>query len=209
MPDDLDSILEQATTVIPTYEDLTRGNYLAKIPVLRNNRGAPVIRNLSIEGKTDHGEAMREVLTFDNIDAKVRAAFEAGDFRFNLANGFHGDGFRNLDEGTQSFLKTWEMEYLPKYREFRQQLDEHDEIKNYRHVMVGALGGVAAGAVVGIGIDALACMTDTRGVYVEISARSLPAIFEAYGIARPFLKRPLELIAYRRGRTQAKTIYPD
>ena len=100
----LDSILENTTTVVPNYGALTKGSYLANIPIIKNNRGIPVLRNLSLEGQTDHGEALRNVLTFDTIDDKVRKALESGEFSFNTANGFHGRGFESLDVHTKAFL---------------------------------------------------------------------------------------------------------
>ena len=204
MKEDLENILINTTTVIGNYETLTRGNYLANIPIIRSNRSAPLVRNFSLEGKTDHGEALRNVLTYESIDSKVREAFKNGEFRFNLANGFHGYGFESLDQHTQNFLKKWEAKYLPKYREYRQSLDEHDEIKNYRHVMLGALKGVTAGAVVGAGVDGLSVWAGSDNVYWEIGARSLPAILEAEEIARPFLKKPREWLAYKRGKSDKK-----
>ena len=200
----LDTILENTTTIIPDYEILTKGNWLADIPIIRNNRGAPVIRNISIEGQTDHGEALRNVLTYETIDGKVREAFNQGEFRFNLANGFHGNGFESLDPATKSFLKRWEAGYLPEYREYRQHLDQHKEIKNYRHVMLGALKGVAAGAAVGIGLDGLSSWTGSDKVYWEIGARAFPALLEAEEIARPFFARLKEWTAYKSGKSDKK-----
>ena len=55
----LDSILENTTSIIPSYEILTKGNWLAEIPIIQNNRSAPGIRNISLEGQTDHGRATR------------------------------------------------------------------------------------------------------------------------------------------------------
>ena len=204
MTDDLDSILGNTTTVIGSYDRLTRGNYVASIPIVKNNRGAPVIRNLSLEGQTDHGEALRNVLTFDTIDGKIRKALESGEFRFNIANGFHGHGFELLDEHTKGFLKKWEADYLPKYKEYREHLDQHDEIKNYRNVMLGALKGVAAGAAVGVGLDGLSSWTGSDNVYWEIGARSLPALLEAEEIARPFFARLKEWTAYKSGKSDKK-----
>ncbi len=200
----LDFILENTTTIIPNYDALTRGDYLANIPIIKNNRGAPLLRSLSLEGQTDHGEALRNVLTYETIDSKVKQAFSKGGFRFNLANGFHGSGFESLDEHTKSFLKKWELVYLPTYREFRQHLDQHDEIKNYRHVMLGALRGVTGGAAVGVGVDGLSCLLDSHGIYWEIGARALPALLEAEEIARPFFKRLKGWVAYKRGKSDKK-----
>ena len=61
----LDSILENTTSIIPSYEILTKGNWLAEIPIIQNNRSAPGLSNISLEGQTDHGEALRNVLTYD------------------------------------------------------------------------------------------------------------------------------------------------
>ena len=200
----LESILDNTTTIIPDYIVLNKGSYLANIPIIRDNRGAPVIRNLSLEGQTDHGEALRNVLTYETIDSKVRSAFEQGDFRFNLANGFHGNGFGSLDEHTKAFLKRWESGYLQAYKQYRHNLDAHDEIKNYRHVMLGALKGVSAGAVVGASLDGASCLLDSHGIYWEIGARSLPAILEAEEIARPFFERLKEWTAYKSGKSDKK-----
>ena len=200
----LDSILENTTSIIPSYEILTKGNWLAEIPIIQNNRSAPGIRNISLEGQTDHGEALRNVLTYDAIDDKVREAFKQGEFRFNIANGFHGNGFESLDKPTKIFLKRWETGYLPTYREYRHNLDQHDEIKNYRHVMVGALRGVTFGAFAGAGIDGLSCLLDSHGVYWEIGARALPAILEAEEIARPFARRGREWTKYMIGKSVQK-----
>lgn len=204
MTKDLDHILKNTTTVITDYNTLTRGKWLANIPVIRNNRGAPVIRNISLEGQTDHGEALRSVLTYETVDDKVRTAFNKGEFRFNLANGFHGNGFESLDEHTRSFLKRWEAEYLPVYRTYRKSLEQHDEIKNYRNVMQGALKGVTAGFAVGVGVDGLSAWTGSDNVYWEIGARSLPAILEAEEIARPFFNRVKEWANYKRGKSDKR-----
>ena len=204
MIENLDSILENTTTVIDSYDKLTGGNYLATIPWVRSMRGAPVIRNLSLEGKTDHGEALREVLTHKTVDDKVRDAFNKGEFKFNLAHGFHGNGFESLDQRTKVFLKRWEAEYLPTYKQYREHLDQHDEIKNYRHVMLGALRGVTAGAFVGAGVDGLSCLLDSHGIYWEIGARALPALLEAEEIARPFARRGLDWTKYKTGKSVQK-----
>ena len=202
--DSLDKLIENTTTHISNYENLTSGNWIATIPLAKKVRGAPVVRTLSLEGRTDHGEALRNVLTYTSIDDAVQQAFSQGEFRFNLAQGFHGNGFESLDQHAQSFLKVWEAEYLTKYREYRQHLDAHDEIKNYRNVMFGALKGIAAGTAVGIGLDGLSTWTGSNNVYWEIGARSLPAILEAEEIARPFFGRFKEWVSYKRGKINEK-----
>ena len=45
---------------------------------------------------------------------------------------------------------------------------------------------------------------DDNVVYVELSARALPAILEAYGIAKPFLKRLKDLTKYKIGLTDIR-----
>lgn len=202
--DNLDEVVNNTTTAIERYNQLTQGNYLASIPLIDRIRGAPIIRHLSLEGQTDHGEALRNVLTYECIDATVQNAFNHGEFKFSVAKGFHGNGFNSLDSHVKHFLKTWESEYLAKYREYRGSLDAHDEIKNYRHVMVGALRGVAAGTVVGVGLDALSSWSGSDNVYWEIGARSLPAILEAEEIARPFFSRFKEWADYKRGMSSEK-----
>lgn len=202
MSDTLEEAISNTTTHIRGYEDLIRGNWLATIPLAKTIRGAPGIRKLSLEGKTDHGEALRNVLTYETISDSVRKAFESGEFRFNLAKGFHGEGFDSLDRHTQSFLKEWQSEYLPRYKEFRDSLDAHDEIKNYRKVMLGALTGIAAGAAVGAGLDVTSSWLESDNVYWEIGARSLPAILEAGAIFQPFYKRLKEWTNYKFGKSE-------
>ncbi|MBI2135392.1 hypothetical protein HYU09_05355 [Candidatus Woesearchaeota archaeon] len=224
---DLEDMLNNTTTVLRSYDDLTRGSYLASIPIVKEIRGAPGIRHLSLEGKTDHGEALRNVLTFDEISDAIQNGFSNGEFRFNASEGFHGGGFNSLDVHTRRFLKEWESEYMPRYREFREHLDQHDEIKNYRSVMVGAITGVIAGAAVGTAIDGSVTLIQSgnldsiaaeqdidlepvkqwltdNDVWVEISARSLPALLEAEEIARPFFSRAKDRIKYRLGKLEEK-----
>ena len=198
---------------ISSYNDLTRGKLprlLASIPFLEEFyetyiRGAPIIRHLSLEGKTEHGEALRRVLTFEEISNDVEQALKKGEIGFNLTQGFHGEGFDSLDISIQKFLEKWTNEhYKPEYRKYKEELDTHDEIKNYKRVMIGAWNGVVLGAFAGVALGAYSALSESNSCYPEFFTRSLPAILEAEEIARPFYYRLNELIRYKLGKSEDK-----
>jgi hypothetical protein len=132
---------------------------------------------------------LQKVLTFLPIVNDVRFSFDQGVFEYTPEIGIFGKGYDHVRQHTRHFLDAWSHEYREAWKVYNNRLDEHEEIKNYKKVMRGALQGVAAGILVGAGIDAYTTFTESTGIGWELAARSLPALLETTEIARPFIKK--------------------